>query len=28
VLAGPGMHRLVLFDPGGKMVDQVRFIVR
>ena len=28
VLAGPGMHRLVLLDPGGRVIDQVRFTVR
>lgn len=28
VLAGPGMHRLALLDPGGKVIDQVRFTVR
>ena len=28
VLAGPGLHRLALLDPGGRVIDQVRFIVR
>ncbi len=28
VLAGPGMHRLALLDPGGRVIDQVRFTVR
>ena len=28
VLAGPGMHRLALVDPGGRVIDQVRFTVR
>ena len=28
VLAGPGMHRLALIDPGGRVIDQVRFTVR
>lgn len=27
-LAGPGMHRLALVDPVGRVVDQVRFTVR
>jgi penicillin-binding protein 1C len=28
VLAGPGAHRLALLDPGGRVIDQVRFTVR
>jgi penicillin-binding protein 1C len=28
VLAGPGLHRLALLDPGGRAIDQVRFTVR
>jgi penicillin-binding protein 1C len=28
VLAGPGIHRLALLDPGGRVIDQVRFTVR
>lgn len=28
VLAGPGTHRLALLDPGGRVIDQVRFTVR
>jgi len=28
VLAGPGQHRLALLDPGGRIIDQVRFTVR
>ena len=28
VLAGPGLHRLALLDPGGRVIDQVRFTVR
>ena len=28
VLAGPGVHRLALLDPGGRVIDQVRFTVR
>ncbi len=28
VLAGPGIHRLALIDPGGRVIDQVRFTVR
>jgi penicillin-binding protein 1C len=28
ILAGPGTHRLALLDPSGRMVDQVRFVVR
>ena len=28
VLAGPGMHRLALLDPSGRVIDQVRFTVR
>ena len=28
ILAGPGMHRLALVDPSGRVVDQVRFVVR
>ena len=28
VLAAPGAHRLRLIDPGGRVVDQVRFTMR
>lgn len=28
VLAGPGVHRLALVDPFGRVVDQARFTVR
>ncbi len=28
LLAGPGMHRLALVDPVGRVIDQVRFTVR
>ncbi|WP_219892323.1 penicillin-binding protein 1C [Aquisediminimonas profunda] len=28
VLAGPGVHRLALVDPSGRVVDQSRFTVR
>jgi penicillin-binding protein 1C len=28
VLAGPGAHQLALLDPGGRVIDQVRFTVR
>ena len=28
VLAGPGVHQLALLDPGGRVIDQVRFTVR
>ena len=28
VLAGPGVHQLALVDPGGRVVDRARFIVR
>ena len=28
VLAGLGAHRLALLDPGGRVIDQVRFTVR
>ena len=28
VLAGPGAHLLALLDPGGRVIDQVRFTVR
>jgi penicillin-binding protein 1C len=28
VLAGPGTHQLALLDPGGRVIDQVRFTVR
>jgi penicillin-binding protein 1C len=28
ILAGPGAHRLALADPSGRIVDQVRFVVR
>ena len=28
VMAGPGAHQLALLDPGGRVIDQVRFIVR
>jgi penicillin-binding protein 1C len=28
VLAGPGVHQLVLLDPGGRVIDRIRFTVR
>ncbi len=28
VLAGPGVHQLALLDPGGRVIDRVRFTVR
>jgi penicillin-binding protein 1C len=28
VMAGPGAHQLALLDPGGRVIDQVRFTVR
>ena len=28
VLAGPGAHQLALLDPGGRIIDRVRFTVR
>ena len=28
VLAGPGVHQLALLDPGGRIVDRIRFTVR
>jgi penicillin-binding protein 1C len=28
LLAGPGVHRLALVDPVGRVIDQVRFTVR
>ncbi len=28
VLTGPGVHQLALLDPAGRVIDQVRFIVR
>jgi penicillin-binding protein 1C len=28
VLAGPGVHQLALLDPGGRVIDKVRFTVR
>jgi penicillin-binding protein 1C len=28
VLAGPGGHQLALLDPGGRVIDRVRFTVR
>jgi len=28
LLAGPGVHRLALVDPTGRVIDQVQFIVR
>jgi penicillin-binding protein 1C len=26
--AGPGMHRLALIDPAGRVIDRVRFTIR
>jgi penicillin-binding protein 1C len=28
VLAGPGVHQLALLDPGGRVIDRIRFTVR
>ena len=28
VLAGPGAHQLALLDPGGRVIDRIRFTVR
>jgi penicillin-binding protein 1C len=28
VLAGPGVHSLALLDPGGRVIDRIRFTVR
>lgn len=28
LLPGPGAHRLAMVDPGGRVVDSVRFVVR
>ncbi len=28
ILAGPGLHRLSLLDPGGRIIDRIRFTVR
>jgi penicillin-binding protein 1C len=28
ILPRPGIHMLALVDPGGRMIDRVRFTVR